>query len=100
VGQWALAWGGLVPVPVPVPVPEILPASATAAEFTDLLDLPIEERARLAQAIWDSIAEVPERVQLTESDRQELDRRLASYLENPEEGLPWSEVRSRILGRT
>jgi putative addiction module component (TIGR02574 family) len=72
----------------------------SGVSLSDLLDLPIEERARLAQAIWDSIAEVPERVQLTESDRQELDRRLASYLENPEEGSPWSEVRSRILGRT
>ena len=65
-----------------------------------LLELPVEERARLAQAIWDSIAELPEEIPLTDAERRELDLRLASYLENPDSGSPWPEVKARILRRS
>jgi putative addiction module component (TIGR02574 family) len=67
--------------------------------LSQLLELPVEERARLVQAIWDSIVEVPDAVPLSDADRQELDRRFAAYLERPEDGSPWPEVKSRILGR-
>jgi putative addiction module component (TIGR02574 family) len=45
--------------------------------LSDVLELPIDERLKLVEAIWDSIAEVPEAVELTEEQRAELDRRLA-----------------------
>ncbi len=65
--------------------------------LADVFHLPIEERIRLAQAIWDSVAEQPERIQLTEAQRAELDRCYAEYLEDPDEGSPWPEVKSRLL---
>ena len=71
----------------------------SGVSFAEVLELPIPERARLAQAIWDSIAEVPESVPLTEWEREEIDRRLATYLKSPNDGAPWSEVKARILRR-
>jgi putative addiction module component (TIGR02574 family) len=71
----------------------------SGVSFAEVLELTVPERARLAQAIWDSIAEVPESVPLTDRDREEIDRRLAAYLNDPNEGAPWSEVKARILGR-
>jgi putative addiction module component (TIGR02574 family) len=64
--------------------------------LSDVLELPVEERIRLAQEIWDSIAEVPEAVQLTDFERTELDSRLDAYYQDRNAGPPWPEVRARI----
>jgi putative addiction module component (TIGR02574 family) len=63
----------------------------------DLLELPVSERLRLVEDLWDSIAEVPEAIELSEDQRTELDRRLEAYREDPESGLPWNEIKERIL---
>jgi putative addiction module component (TIGR02574 family) len=68
--------------------------------ISDVLELPVTERLKLVEAIWDSIAEAPEALQLTEAQRAELDRRLDEYEKNPEAGSPWSEVKERILKRS
>ena len=62
----------------------------------DILDLSISERNQLVEDIWDSIAEVPESLSLTEEQKTELDRRLDSYHQDPTNGSPWGEVLSRI----
>jgi putative addiction module component (TIGR02574 family) len=63
----------------------------------DLLELPVSERLRLVEDLWDSIAEVPEAIELSEDQRTELDRRLEAYREDPESGSPWNEIKERIL---
>jgi putative addiction module component (TIGR02574 family) len=65
----------------------------------DILALSVSERIRLAQEIWDSIAALPDSVALTPADREELDRRLAAYHQDPRAGAPWPEVRDRLLRR-
>jgi putative addiction module component (TIGR02574 family) len=62
--------------------------------------LPSRDRADLAMALWESLAdsERDEQLQLTDEQRGELDRRLAEHLENPDSAIPWSEVRSKLLG--
>ena len=67
--------------------------------LSDVLELPISERLKLVEAIWDSIAEAPETLQLTEEERADLDQRLRDFAKNPDDGSPWSEVRERILSR-
>jgi len=62
----------------------------------DILNLSVSERIQLVEDIWDSIAEVPEAVLLTDTQKRELDNRLESYRKNPSEGSPWEEVRKRI----
>jgi putative addiction module component (TIGR02574 family) len=65
--------------------------------ISEVLELPVQERIRLAQEIWDSVAEVPESVHLTDAERVELDKRLDAYYEDRNRGSPWPEVRARIL---
>jgi putative addiction module component (TIGR02574 family) len=68
--------------------------------LSDLLKLPVAERLKLVEAIWDSIAEAPDGVHLTEAQRAELERRLADYYKDPDAGSPWHEVKARILSRS
>ena len=63
----------------------------------EILELPVAERIRLVEQIWDSIAAVPEAVPVSEELKVELDRRLAEFEANPEGGSPWEEVRQRIV---
>ena len=44
--------------------------------LSHVLALPVEDRLRLVEEIWDSIAAVPEAVTLTDAQRKELDARL------------------------
>ena len=62
----------------------------------EILALPVAKRVRLVEAIWDSISAVPEALPLTEWQKQELDRRLAEFEANPDEGLTLEEVFARI----
>ncbi len=66
-------------------------------DLAKVLALPVEERIELAQSIWESVAAVPEAVQLTDEQRSELEDRLKGYRENPDSGSPWPDVRDRIL---
>jgi putative addiction module component (TIGR02574 family) len=65
----------------------------------DIMGLSISERIQLVEDIWDSIASVPETLQLTEEQKWELDQRLDDYHNNPGKGSPWDVVRERIRNR-
>ncbi len=67
--------------------------------LADILELPVPDRIRLVEEIWDSIAEIPEAVPLTQEQKAELDRRLDAYHKDPGTGSPWAEVKARILDR-
>jgi putative addiction module component (TIGR02574 family) len=58
--------------------------------------LSIPERILLVQEIWDSIAESPDEVPLTEAQRAELDRRLVHYEANKQSGSTWEEVKAKL----
>ncbi len=59
--------------------------------------LSIPERIALVQEIWDSIAEDNDCFELTETQKQEHDRRLESLRANPSQGRTWEEIRSEFL---
>ena len=65
----------------------------------DILNLSVSERIQLVQDIWDSIAEVPDSVPLTDEQKAELDRRLDAYHMDPNACSPWSFVRERFKSR-
>ena len=65
--------------------------------LSDVLELSVSDRLKLVEAIWDSIADAPEALELSDAQRAELDRRLEEYERNPSAGSPWGEVKSRIL---
>ena len=65
----------------------------------DVLELSISERLKLVEDIWDSIADVPESLELTEEDKRLIDERLESYRRDPNVGSPWEEVYARIISK-
>ena len=65
----------------------------------ETLNLPISERIQLVTEIWDSIAEFPDKIELTPSTRKLLDKRLAAYRANLDQGSPWQEVKRRLVSR-
>ena len=62
----------------------------------EILALPLEERVEFVEAIRDSISSVPEALPLTESQKEELDRRLAEYESDPDAGSSLEEVFARV----
>jgi putative addiction module component (TIGR02574 family) len=66
----------------------------------EILELPVAERIRLIELIWDSIVAVPEAVPLSDELKAELDRRFAEFEASPEAGSPWEDVRRRIVQGT
>ncbi|MCP5417572.1 MAG: addiction module protein [Chromatiaceae bacterium] len=65
---------------------------------SDIAEMPIEQRIQLVEDIWDSIAELPDSVEIPKWHKQELEKRLKAYHDNPNEGSPWSEVKKSVLG--
>ena len=61
-------------------------------------ELPIEEKVRYLEALWDRIAAAPEDVRVPDWHRQLVSERLAEYRTNPSAGRPWREVRDELLG--
>ena len=65
----------------------------------DILDLPVSDRLRVVEEIWESIVAAPESLPVPQSQREELDRRLKLHHEDPDAATPWETVRSRLLDR-
>jgi putative addiction module component (TIGR02574 family) len=67
-----------------------------STQLEEILRLSVAERIQLAEDIWDSIAADPAALPLSDAQKQELDRRLESYAQNPDEGLPWEELKEKV----
>lgn len=64
--------------------------------ISDILQLPVQERIRLVELIWDSVAAVLEAVEISPELKAELEARLAEFEENPETGFSWEQVKSHL----
>jgi putative addiction module component (TIGR02574 family) len=67
--------------------------------LVEIISLSVEERIRLVEAIWDSIAAEPGQPELTEAQKQELERRLAAHTASPEDVIRWEEVKAQAMAR-
>jgi putative addiction module component (TIGR02574 family) len=63
-----------------------------AKRAPDFSDLTVEERLRLIEDLWDSVADDPDAIPLTDAQAEELDRRLQAYRQEGDPGRPWREV--------
>lgn len=66
------------------------------AEFQKVFELALSEKLQLVEDLWDSIASVPEQIPVLEWQKEELARRKAAYLQNPNSGSSWEEAKERI----
>ncbi len=64
-----------------------------------LKDLPLDERIRLVEDLWDSIAADQKELPLTPAQRAELDRRLDAHKDDKNSGRPATEVLADIRRR-
>ena len=62
----------------------------------DFEKLSTAEKILRLQDAWDRIAENPENVKITETQRQELDSRLDAMKENPDKGIAWEAARDEL----
>jgi putative addiction module component (TIGR02574 family) len=63
------------------------------------LQLPVEDRLELAEALWESLEQEPVQPELPGWQREVLDERLAADEAEPDAGSPWEEVKQRILAK-
>ncbi|HET8899735.1 MAG TPA: addiction module protein [Rhodanobacteraceae bacterium] len=68
-----------------------------AINLDSVRQLPVSERIKLVEAIWESVAQDTADIELPAWQADELDRRMAEFESNPTEGEPWAEVKRRIL---
>ena len=68
----------------------------SSAVLDEILKLSVEDRIRIAQEIWDSVAADEEGVPVTQAQKDELDRRLDDLARNPDAGRSWEEFRSEL----
>ena len=63
------------------------------------MELPVPERIKLVEDIWDSIAADPKAVEITPEQKAELDRRIVYSRLNPDDVVSWETVRAEALAR-
>ncbi|MBT5219287.1 MAG: addiction module protein [Woeseia sp.] len=68
-----------------------------SVNLAEVLKLPVDERLKLVESIWNSIAEFPDSLELTAGQKEELDRRLAEYDADPSDGISWTDLKAQLL---
>ena len=58
--------------------------------------LPVSDRVRLAQELWESLLESGYDPQLSAAQRTELDRRLQAHAKDPHDVVSWDTVKANL----
>ncbi|OGA26182.1 MAG: hypothetical protein A3I02_07520 [Betaproteobacteria bacterium RIFCSPLOWO2_02_FULL_67_26] len=66
------------------------------ADVAEILKLPPEERLRLVELIWESLAATPSAVPLGDAHRAAIDEALAEHRRNPNDVLTRDEIFSEV----
>lgn len=61
--------------------------------------LTVSERIKLAEALWDSVANHEDEIELTENQIQVLEARLSNYQVDKHPGESWSLIKELILAK-
>lgn len=62
--------------------------------------LSVDDRIRLVEDIWDSIADSVQSMDVPQSHKEELERRLAAMQADPHAGSTWEDVKARLQRKT
>ncbi len=66
------------------------------ADVAEILKLPVEERLRLVEIIWESLVTDPSGVPLGDAHRVAIDEELAAHRRNPDDVATLEEVLSEV----
>lgn len=69
---------------------------STRRIISEAMTLTPFERLELIDQLWNSLATASEDLELTNAQRDELDRRIAEMDANPDSGIPWETVRAEL----
>ena len=64
-----------------------------------MLEMPVAERLQLVEEIWNSIADEPGALEVTDGEKELIDQRLEAFHRTPDAGSSWETVRARIASR-
>jgi len=67
-------------------------------DLNELRSLPITEKLRIVELLWDDIGESNEPLPISAWQREEVERRRDEMLKNPDMGLDHEQVWKRIRG--
>lgn len=70
-----------------------------STEFSQVFELSLSEKLQLLEDLWDSIVQAPEQIPVLDWQKEELAKRKAAYLQNPDSGSSWEAVKERIRNR-
>ena len=65
-------------------------------EARDFSDMSVPEKILHVQDLWDQIASVPDDVELTDAQREEIERRLRAHEQEPGDYTSWKELRRQL----
>jgi putative addiction module component (TIGR02574 family) len=56
----------------------------------------VAEKILIVEELWDDIASDQKNFELSDAQKEELDRRVADYHVSPDKGYTWEEVKNKI----
>jgi len=62
----------------------------------EILALPLQERINLVELIWESVAAVPQAIEVSPEVRADLAARLVEFERDPEAGYSWDQVKEKL----
>ena len=65
-------------------------------EFTPIFELAFSEKLQLVEDLWDSIATQPTNIPVLDWQKEELNERKVSHLQDPSLASSWESVKARI----
>jgi putative addiction module component (TIGR02574 family) len=68
----------------------------TQISVADILALPVQERIQLVELIWESVAAVPQAVEVSPELKADLAARLVEFERDPEAGYAWDQVKEKL----
>lgn len=72
----------------------------TTVSVADILGLPIQERIQLVEMIWESIAAVPQAIEVSPELEADLQQRLVEFQRDPEAGYSWDDVKAQLKNKS
>ena len=68
----------------------------TNFSVAEILALPVQERINLVELIWESVAAVPQAIEVSPEVKAELAARLVDFERDPDAGYSWDEVKEKL----